>query len=114
MTLVLPFVFVFLSAVRMRLGREKEHDCLLYPPITATEYRHCFFFFVLKIVQLQTPVIRGHVRRYLAFARKTSVQGTIHWLFESRQAQREIIANILITNSDTQEEQPTDQRTPAK
>lgn len=112
MTLVLLFVFVFLSAVHMGLGREKEHDCLLYPPITAPEYSLCFFLF--KIVQLQTPVIRGHVRLYLAFARKTSVQGTIHWPFESRQSQREIIANILITNSDTQEEQPTDQCTPAK
>lgn len=44
--------------------------------------------------------------------KKTSARDTIHRLFVS--TQREIIANILITNRDTQEEQPTDQRTPAK
>lgn len=44
MTLVLPFVFVFLSAVRVGLGREKEHDCLSYPPITAPEYSLFFFY----------------------------------------------------------------------
>lgn len=42
------------------------------------------------------------------------MHNTIHRVFVSRQVQSEIIANILITRSDTQEEQPADQHTPAK
>lgn len=87
MTLVLPFLFVFLSAVfRVCVGcwggkRNKiaPHILQLHLQKIAT-VSLCFFFFflekVFKIVQLQTPVIRGHVRLYLARKPLSKIQHT--------------------------------------
>lgn len=59
----------------------------------------CFLDKVFKIVHLKTPMTRGACL-YLGIARKP-LHDITNILFLSRQAQREIVTNMLITNLDT-------------
>lgn len=84
------------------MEREEEKGCVSHPPIIPSERRHEGFFSAGQRDIQNKACVRGCICLFVATAKKgkKTLCDTVRYLFVSGHKHRDIIGNILITNTE--------------